>query len=442
MHAFQNRGNLMASIAIGQVAEPQLAPAHKTSPWSEVNAWVDLLPTIFIAVGGWIHVGTGPIAFRFTAAEEDSFARRLTRIALSFLIVVLISTRFKKILRICFKEKLFLALPALAFASVLWSQNRSHTLVDALNLALTTLFAVYLYLRYPGRRLLAFLTFSAAISLLISLASVIFVPSVGIDSFQQDAWRGIFGQRNNCAVICVFFLLAALHYRSRILTERMMRGFVVVVAATFIVMSGSRTGWLLAALALVLTYGLPLVQRMGSLDRIVFLMCSTIPLVVLGILVANNSNQLLATIGKDPTLTQRTIIWSEVFPSIAKRPVQGYGYSSFWMGLNGESAHAVLVTQWMEGQAQDGYLDALLGLGLLGFVPLIWMFGRALFHAWGSIQAGIGAAQIQFGIVVLLVVLMQNIGETSILLPLAIQWLYALLALLLLSRSKKILEVF
>jgi O-antigen ligase len=431
----------MASIAIGQLTEPQLAAAHKTSPWSQVNAWVDLLPTIFIAVGGWIHVGTGPIAFRFTAAEEDSLARRLTRIALSLLIVLLISTRFQKILRICLKEKLFLALPALAFASVLWSQNRSHTLVDAMNLALTTLFAIYLYLRYPGRRLLAFLTFFAAVSLLICLASVIFVPSVGIDAFQQDAWRGIFGQRNNCAVICVFFLLAALHYRSRILTERMMRGIVVVVAVTFIVMSGSRTGWLLATLALVLTYGLRLVQRMGSLDRIVFLMCSIIPLVILGFLVASNSNRLLATIGKDPTLTQRTIIWAEVLPSIAKRPIQGYGYSSFWMGLNGESAHAVLVTRWMEGQAQDGYLDVLLEFGLLGFVPLIWMLGKGLYQAWGTIQGRISAAQIQFGIVVLVVVLIQNIGETSILLPLAVQWLYALLALLVLSLSKKSLEV-
>jgi exopolysaccharide production protein ExoQ len=431
----------MSSVAIGLAADSHLSVADRTSPWREVNAWIDLLPTIFIAVGGWIRVATGPIAFRFTAAEENSLARRLTRIALSLLIVLLISMRFQKIVMTCLKQKLLLVLPALAFVSVLWSQNRNHSFVDATNLALTTVFAIYLYLRYPGRRLLSFLTFSAAVSLLLCLASVIFVPSIGIDPFQQNAWRGIFAQRNNCAVICVFFLLAALHGRPRGLAEHIIRGFVVVVAGTFIVMSGSRTGWLLAVLALIFTHGLRLVQRLGSLDRIVFLMFLTIPLAILGFVVAESSTHLLALMGKDPTLTQRTIIWGEVLPSIAKRPIQGYGYSSFWMGLNGESAHAVLATGWMEGQAQDGYLDVLLELGLLGFVPLIWMLGRGLVHAWRAICARSSAAPIHFGIVVLLVLLIQNIGETSILLPLAIQWLYVLLALLVLSRSNKSLEV-
>jgi len=427
----------MASIAIAQAPEATPAASGLTTPWTAVWAWVDLLPTIFIAVGGWIQTGTAPVAFRFSATAEDSLARRLTRIAFSLLIVLLISTRFQKVLSVCRKELLFLALPILAFASVLWSQNPSHSLVDAINLTLTTIFAIYLYVRYPGKCLLAFLTFAAAVSLLISLASVIFTPSVGIDSFQQNAWRGIFGQRNNCAVVCVFFLLLALHYRSRTFTRNVLRCSVVVLASAFVLMSGSRTGWLLAAVAFALTLGLRLVQRLGSLDRIVLLMGLIIALSIVSFLIASNFDQALAILGKDPTLTQRTVIWAEVLPSIAKRPLQGYGYSSFWMGLNGESAHAVLVSGWMEGQAQDGYLDVLLQLGLLGFVPLLWMFVRGLWQAWGTIQGRVTAAQVQFAIVTLLIVLIQNIGETSVLLPLGIPWLYSLLAFLVLGFSKK-----
>jgi exopolysaccharide production protein ExoQ len=330
-----------------------------------------------------------------------------------------------------------LTLPVLAFISVLWSQNRSHTVADAINLLLTTLFAFYLFVRYPGKRLLRFLTFAATVALLMCLGCVLFAPGVGVDSYQQNAWRGVFGQRNNCAVVCVLFLLVALHYRSRVLTERVLRSIVVLLAGTFILMSGSRTGWLLAAIALVLTLGLPLLQRMASLDRIVLLMGLAIPLTMFGFAIAGNLNQALAMIGKDPTLTQRTIIWAEVLPSIAKRSIQGYGYSSFWMGLNGESARTVLVTGWMEGQAQDGYLDVLLQLGLLGCVPLMWMFSRALLQGCGVVQSRAMVPRSQFAIVVLLVVLIQNIGETSILLPLGLPWFYLLLALLVLGESRK-----
>jgi exopolysaccharide production protein ExoQ len=432
----------MSSLAIAQPArfEP-IVTAPQIYPWTEVHAWLDLLPMLFITVGGWIQAGTGPVAFRFTALAEDSLERRLVRIAFSLLIVLLISTRFKRVMELCRRERAILVMPAIAFISLLWSQNRGHTLADAINLALSTLFAVYLYGRYPNKRLLSFLVFAAGITLLMCVASVIVTPSVGIDSFQQDAWRGVFGQRNNCAVVCVLFLLVSLHYQSRTLTERMVRGGVLVVSSVFILMSGSRTGWLLAGLTLALTFGLRLIQRMGSLDRIVLLVGLTLPFAILIGLVALNFNQALALIGKDPTLTQRTVIWSEVIPSIAERPFQGYGYSAFWMGLNGESERAVLATGWMEGQAQDGYLDVLLGLGVVGFVPLCWMFCRGLVQAWRTIQANAIAPQIQLAIVLLIAVMAQNIGETSILLPLGIPWFYAVLAFLILAFATKDAEV-
>jgi hypothetical protein len=91
----------MSSLAV--CGETDSAVSRLTSPWREVNAWLDLLPTIFITVGGWIQVGTGPVAFRFTALAEDSLTRRLARIAFSFLIVLLISTRFQRVLRVALK---------------------------------------------------------------------------------------------------------------------------------------------------------------------------------------------------------------------------------------------------------------------------------------------------------------------------------------------------
>jgi O-antigen ligase len=427
----------MTTMVLSREIEVEAPAARPIAPWISVHGWLALLPVIFIAVSGWIQADSGPVAFRFTAMEEDSFARRMTRVACSLLMLLLISTRFREVVSVLKKKRLFLVLPALAFASAIWSQNPAHTLVDAVNLALTTLFAVYLLVRYPGERMITFLSFAAAVCLLLCVYTVIFVPQVGIDAFQQDSWRGVFGQRNNCAVICVCFLVVALHHRASVLGEQMVRWTVLILAPVFIVMSGSRTGWALTVFAVALTVSLRLLQRMRGLNRIVVLMAIAVPVAALAYAVASNFNETLAMMDKDPTMTQRTVIWAEVMPSIAKHPLEGYGYSAFWSGLNGESMQTVLVTGWMEGQAQDGYLDLLLQLGTIGAVPLILMFVCGGAQAWRAVQTAAGQREMQFAAVLLPLVLVENIGESSFLLSLGIPWFFSLLAFLILAQSPK-----
>jgi exopolysaccharide production protein ExoQ len=414
-------------------AEYAACPAEEQPLWTQVSAWLAVLPCLFIAVSGRISTESGPVAFRFTAMEEDSLARRVTRLGCSLLCMIFVARHYRTILEVCRRTKLILLLPAIAIMSALWSQNPSHTLVDAANLWVTTLFAVYLFVRYEGERLMQFLMLTALVALLLSMGAVVAFPSLGIDSYQQGAWRGIFGQRNNAAAVCVLFLVLAFQKVGRSLFDKAARGLVIVLSVLFIVMSGSRTGWLISALAIALSLGLRLLVKMRSLDRVLLLMLLTIPTVILGWFVATNFTSLLAAMDKDPTLTQRTVIWAEVIPSILKRPLLGYGYSSFWQGLNGESQHAVLTTGWMEGQAQDGYLDILLQVGLVGLIPLICVFARAFLRAARAIEQRVAGPLEKSAIILLILVLVENIGESSLLLPLGIPWFFALLSLLILT---------
>lgn len=416
---------------------PRVAGLEEAPVWELVSSWLVLLPTLFIAVNGRIQTSTGPVAFRFTAMEEDSMGRRLSRLVCLLLILALMSTRTREILSVCIKSKLLLFLPALAFASIFWSQNPRHTLVDALNLLLTTLFAVYLYVRYPEEKIVSFLAFSAFIALVLCLITVVAFPSVGIDALQQNSWRGIFGQRNNCAATCTLFLVVGLHARTRGVVDQLIAASVVLLSLLFIVMSGSRTGFIVAALAFALTYGLRFAVRIQSLDRILFMMVLTIPVALVSYLIASNFNQVLAAMDKDPTLTQRTIIWAQVVPSIIKHPVLGYGYSAFWAGLNGESSQAVLTTGWMEGQAQDGYLDILLQLGLVGLIPLLALFLRGFVHAIIAVERKLLNPATMLAIIILPLILVENIGESSLLLPLGIPWLYALVSLVVLGSASQ-----
>jgi O-antigen ligase len=427
------------------VAQPSarrsIANQRVRSMWTEAYALLALIPVLFISVSGRIQTDYGPVAFRFTAMEEDSFSRRAARLACSLLMVGLIATRSQGVLRVCRRAGLFLLLPLLGFVSVLWSQNSSHTLIDVANLLLTTLFAVYLHVRYPGRHLISFIGFSAFVALVLSIFAVVALPNVGIDAFQQDAWRGIFGQRNNCAAVCVLFLIVGLQWKPRGTMESGMRSVVVLLSLVFIVMSGSRTGWLLTGFGLLITFVLHLSVRMKSTDRLVLLL-SVAGLSVAAIVVAaSNFTPILALLDKDPTMTQRTVIWAEVLPSIAKHPFLGYGYSAFWNGLSGESMQTVLTTGWMEGQAQDGYLDVLLQLGLIGLLPLCYLFGRGLVQAAGAVIGGRPAQMTLLAMILLPLILIENIGESSFLLPLSIPWFYALIVLIRLDAPQEREEV-
>lgn len=401
--------------------------------WTEVYAWLAMLPLLFITVGGWINIDSGPVAFRITQMDEESPTRRIVRFGCTILMLYLLSTRWREVLSVCKRAKWLVLLPFLAMLSAVWAQNYMHSIVNSANLVVTTLFAVYLYVRYPGTRLLEFLMFGAVLALIASIFLVAFVPAVGMDPYQNNGWRGVFGHKNNCSAVCTLFLVLALHRRPCSFSGSLQRWTVLLLSTVLIVMSGSRTGWVMTLVALLLTGLLHFAAKMRSLDRLAFLMVAVIPTVLVSVFIANNFNEIMAVMDKDPTMTQRTIIWAEVLPSIAKHPLAGYGYQSFWMGLNGESQHAVLVTGWLESQAQDGYLDVLLQLGVLGLFPLIWIFLRGFHQARIAMERRTAGNVVLLATILLLLVLVQNIGESSFLLPLGIPWTYALLSFLILN---------
>ena len=45
----------------------------------------------------------------------------------------------------------------------------------------------------------------------------------------------------------------------------------------------------------------------------------------------------------------------------------GYGFAVFWKGLYGPSQSVVLIAGWGLQQAQDGFLDVWLGIGVVGW---------------------------------------------------------------------------
>ncbi|MCS6758372.1 MAG: polysaccharide deacetylase family protein [Candidatus Devosia euplotis] len=78
---------------------------------------------------------------------------------------------------------------------------------------------------------------------------------------------------------------------------------------------------------------------------------------------------LVSALGVDPTFTNRSDIWRFAFSAIVERPFTGYGLQSFWqtdaLVYSGGAVETWAVAAYNE---HNGYLDALISLGILGLI--------------------------------------------------------------------------
>jgi exopolysaccharide production protein ExoQ len=80
-------------------------------------------------------------------------------------------------------------------------------------------------------------------------------------------------------------------------------------------------------------------------------------------------NALVAqAVGRDPTLTGRTVIWNAVL-STHTNPIIGCGYESFWLGHRLQEVWALTGEGITE--AHNGYLEIYLNLGMVGLFLLV-----------------------------------------------------------------------
>jgi exopolysaccharide production protein ExoQ len=124
---------------------------------------------------------------------------------------------------------------------------------------------------------------------------------------------------------------------------------------------------------------------------------------------------LIQLLGKDMTLTGRTNIWSAVLDSIVKRPLLGYGYQAFWLGMEGESYRVILVVSWMLAQAQNGFLDIMLENGAAGLAIVLLVFGFAFRDAVVCLLRSRDHGQlraVEWYLVIVILTLVYNLDES------------------------------
>ena len=198
-------------------------------------------------------------------------------------------------------------------------------------------------------------------------------------------YPGYFGGKNYLGEFSAIPFLLGLHellYPGR---RRALGILVVGIAGWLLFWANSKTAFGLALLAPMVAGLTLLLRKITRISPAIIL--SSIPLSF--ILLSSVSNfgieRLSNMIYGNSTLTGRTVIWAFADSEIARRPLFGWGYQSFW--LAGPDAPSVVDAPGWVGTMPDGhngYKDTTLELGYVG-LALLLSFIITTLHGLGRV---------------------------------------------------------
>lgn len=185
-----------------------------------------------------------------------------------------------------------------------------------------------------------------------------------------------------CATVAILLSLYEMRYPG---IRRTLAIIIIVIAIFLVFASDSKTALGLATLTPVLAGATLIVARRMRLSPAIILL--SIPLTYAALSSVSNFSvyRLSYMLYGDSTITGRSIIWDFVSSEIARRPVLGWGYQSFW--LVGPDAPSILdAPGWVKSMpnAHNGYYDATLEMGYVGYYLLL-IFLIAMLHAVGRV---------------------------------------------------------
>jgi exopolysaccharide production protein ExoQ len=340
-------------------------------------------------------------------------AMLVAQIVVYSVVAVLLIIHRRQALLYLRNTKLLWAIVALAFVSVLWSDVPGFALRRCVNLAATSGFGLYLAVRYSPRELLRLLGWTVIVAVVCSIVVVLLRPDLGIDT-ANEAWRGIFVQKNTLGRLMVLGALVFLFLAVDSKEYRRAHCVAAVLCGGMILAARSATSALAVPVLFVLIW-LFARARQRSLARVFV----TASLAVIGIACAlmlfADTSDFMALVGRDTTLTGRQEIWSVVLTKIMAHPWLGYGYSSFWLGMEGQSSADVwAILRWPVPHSHNGFLDLTEELGVVGlglFLVGLVVSARCGLYWARSQQAVIGLWPLAY----LAFMVVFNLSEGSIL---------------------------
>lgn len=275
-------------------------------------------------------------------------------------------------------------LVVLAAASFLWSTDPPVTARWVAGLVGTTIVGVFLAARFDIDEQLEVVCAALGGAACVSALVVVLWPEVGIRATTRGfVWPGVFEDNNlfgrAMSLSALAFFVLALERRGvrRVATAG------CALSAILLLGSRSLTAQLVAGACVIATRGAVRLRRQSrDARRRVFVFAGLAAAFGVAVLVYDGG-PVAALLGRDTSLSGRTVLWSRVVQMAAERPWFGYGYATFWPRAQAASNRVSPRPKgWPVSHPHNGLLEVFFELGLagvLGFVvPFLLLLRRAL----------------------------------------------------------------
>lgn len=277
----------------------------------------------------------------------------------------LLAVHWKSAIVAALRNKLIWTLAGLVLFSFLWSDFPEESLRKGINAVQTSFFGLYLAVRYDLKQILRMFGVALIIVALFTILFSLAMPGAAIETgINQGAWRGPFTQKNLMARLMVLTIMICLLGATDSRRRSYLLWFGVAVGSSLLLLSKSITGLIILCLLLLLIPLYKMIRWRGTLFIPAFCIVLLIAGGVVLTLVSNWENLLLA-LGRDPTMSGRTVLWNVLAHKISERPWLGYGFRGFWQ-VKGQATVVWQALLYRPPHAHNGYLNTAVDLGLVG----------------------------------------------------------------------------
>lgn len=298
------------------------------------------------------------------------------------IVFFLIIFRWKRCIYVATQDLSLLILFATVVLSFFWADNPGISFDNCRASLRTFLFGVYLAAQYKPKELMQLMLKMFTVALVINIIFSSFVIAIGQPYLavtmtnNEASWQGLLTHKQYfgrmMAHSSILFLLTALSNKRLRLLYWM--GFIVSIV--FLILSQSKTAWLLCLLGLTMLPILKLSNFQYKLRTIIYIILvfiiGTIAIVVFG----NFETIVVDILRKPPDLNGRLDIWNLAIQSGLKRPWLGYGMGGFWITYDGWSViksvpwvfNAVVSSNRSTFHCHNGYIEIFLQIGIIGLI--------------------------------------------------------------------------
>lgn len=321
------------------------------------------------------------------AAEKDLEGNAVNQICglITLLVPLFFFIRNKVFLSKSFyRNNVFLLVFMLCLAvSISWSHDPMLSFKRFVALISVVFFAGFIAYNYSLEKIAFMLGCLIGAAALFGLILALVRPDVAFiyGGVREGAFKGIFPDKNAGArinAIAILLLLPMIRQGNPWAIICSLFSLIAIAlaqsaTATALIVAGTVSYW----------YFLTLIRLHINRSWPAFL-GTTIVYLLICFFLYGNYTLLLELTGRDPSLTDRTLIWDLLTPLIDAEFLKGYGFGAFWSSPSAE----VFISRWgYIGNAHNGYIETLLNGGIVQLIALVLMLIEALLKHYRAVMA-------------------------------------------------------